>query len=368
MPRGLSGPAGFCVARPASSGTNTYVCQGDTVTVTDPAGKWKKYTLDAMGNLVQVTEQDPSLGQVQANYTYNLRSQLIQVSMPRGSTTQTRTFNYDLATGRLTSAANPENGTVSYTYNADGTVATKTDAKNQQVQYTYDSYRRVTQIRRYPVSGGQEDLCQRTNFVYDGGVNGWGRLTSTSWGGGSCTGGAWSQSYDYTQAGLVTTQTQNGGGFNLQASYTYNDEGAPVSTQYPSGLELTYTYDSMGRPTKLTDNQAIPTDYVREVQYNAAGQITQMNQFDNNGRYTETRQYNPLSQLARQTAVASGVTRMDYQYIYSATQNDGRITQRKDWVSGADSGRWELSFGADEDHRSEVIVARRAYGVLAGKT
>jgi hypothetical protein len=43
--------------------------------------------------------------------------------------------------------------------------ASKTDAKNQQVQYSYDSYQRVTQARRYPVSGGAEDQCQRTNFT-----------------------------------------------------------------------------------------------------------------------------------------------------------------------------------------------------------
>jgi YD repeat-containing protein len=155
------------VTQPDSSGTTTYVYEGNTVTVTDAAGKWKKYTTDALGNLVQVTEPDPSLGNVQTNYTYNLRNQLIGVSMPRNGTTQTRTFNYDLATGRLTNATNPENGTVSYTYNADGSVATKTDAKNQQVQLSYDSYGRTTQVRRYPVAGGAEDTCQRTDLYYD---------------------------------------------------------------------------------------------------------------------------------------------------------------------------------------------------------
>ena len=69
-----------------------------------------------------MTEPDPALGNVETNYTYNLRDQLTGVSMPRGATTQTRTFNYDLTTGRLSSATNPENGTVSYTYNADGTL------------------------------------------------------------------------------------------------------------------------------------------------------------------------------------------------------------------------------------------------------
>ncbi len=40
----------------------------------------------------------------------------------------------------------PENGSVTYTYNTDKTLATNTDAKNQQFSYTYDSYKRVTEI------------------------------------------------------------------------------------------------------------------------------------------------------------------------------------------------------------------------------
>ena len=37
---------------------------------------------------------------------------------------------------RVQSVTNPENGTTSYTYNADGTMATKTDAKGQQMVYS----------------------------------------------------------------------------------------------------------------------------------------------------------------------------------------------------------------------------------------
>jgi hypothetical protein len=46
---------------------------------------------------------------------------LISVSMPRGTATQTRTFNYNVGssvTAFLQSATNPETGTVSYTYNS----------------------------------------------------------------------------------------------------------------------------------------------------------------------------------------------------------------------------------------------------------
>src|ERR1700675_1240014 len=126
-----------------------YSYAGNTVTVNDPAGITKTFTIDALGNLVQVQEPDPVLGTVSTNYTYDMLNHLTQVSMPRGSNTQTRTFNYLTGTTvgiDLLSATNPENGTVTYTYNSDHSLHTKTDAKSQVFTYSYDSYKRLTQI------------------------------------------------------------------------------------------------------------------------------------------------------------------------------------------------------------------------------
>ena len=60
---------------------------------------------------------------------------------------------------------------VSYTYNADGTVATKIDAKGNKEAYTYDSYQRLTAIHRYP-GGVNEDLCQLQSFSYEWNLSG----------------------------------------------------------------------------------------------------------------------------------------------------------------------------------------------------
>ncbi len=338
------------MALPGNSGTTTYVYQGNTVTVTDPAGKWKKYTSDALGNLAQVTEPDPGGGaDHQTYYTYNLRGQLTGVSMPRGGTTQTRTFNYDLPTGRLSNATNPENGTVSYTYNADGTVASRTDAKNQQVQYSYDGFQRVTQIRRYPVTGGAEDLCQRVNFTYDQGTNGWGRLYQASWGGWPGCALPWTETYTYTVAGGVTRKTLDYQ-VDLWADYTYDNEGRRVSVRpsntYYTGPTFTYTFDDMGRPVKLTSTQyGQSVDWAKDVVYNAAGQIAEMKYTQNEqgtAYYTETRQYNLLQQMTRITV--PGV--LDQEYRFSETQNNERITQKKDWISGE-----EISYQYDSLNR-----------------
>ena len=57
----------------------------------------------------------------------------------------------------------------------------------------------------------------------------------------------------------MTVKNQNGGGRNLRPNYTHDTEGRMVSVQYPnSGPTFTYTFYSMGHPSKLTDNQATP--------------------------------------------------------------------------------------------------------------
>ena len=91
-----------------------------------------------MGNLIQVTEPAPEGGTHLTTYAYNLFNQLTTVTMPRSTGTQTRSFNYDLTTAHLTSVTNPESGTVTFAYNPDGTLLSKTDANGQKIQYTYE--------------------------------------------------------------------------------------------------------------------------------------------------------------------------------------------------------------------------------------
>ena len=99
----------------------TYMYQGNFTTVTDPAGNWKQYATDALGNLVTVLEPDPTAnpgwaagtppaypvtaaptGMLLTSYTYDQFNHLTQVGMPRntanGMKTQTRTFVYDPTT------------------------------------------------------------------------------------------------------------------------------------------------------------------------------------------------------------------------------------------------------------------------------
>jgi YD repeat-containing protein len=141
------------VKHPGNTGISQTVYSGKSTRVIDPAGKWKEYENNAFGQLVKVTEPDPAdaSGSHITNYAYNVLGNLTTVTMPRSTGTQTRTFQYyagDHATSpwRLWKETHPEKGVTEYTYNEDGTLATKKDAKNQVTTYSYDDLKRVTAI------------------------------------------------------------------------------------------------------------------------------------------------------------------------------------------------------------------------------
>jgi RHS repeat-associated protein len=350
----------------ADGSITNYSYSGNTVT--DPAGNTKTFTIDALGNLTQVQEPDPALGTVSTNYTYDMLNHLIQVSMPRGSNTQTRTFNYITGTTvgtNLLSATNPENGTVTYTYNSDNTLHTKTDAKGQVFTYSYDSYKRLTQVE-------VGSTVLRT-FMYDtntldssfSGSYTQGRLVAVQnqaftpqgyvpgQGGSNISVPSSMQFIEmyYTQAGLTSgkrlqlqetfkwyvnnnleTNTQT---LNMDGTYTYNNEGKMTSVNYPStyawngtefvttsGPTYTYTFDAMYRPLELKDQNN--NMVVNNVSYNAANQLLTFN--------TETHTYNNLNQMTRLTITGSAP--LDISYNFTAGANNGKIATQKDNLSG----------------------------------
>ena len=273
------------------------------------------------------TETGRSVRWQDSHLAYDALNHLTNVSMPRrmpsGSVvTQTRTFNYisnNSISAYLQSATNPENGTVSYTYNADGTMATKLDAKGQTLKYAYDSYGRVLTVSL----GGSPDTVLRT-YTYD--TNSAdssysqyasGRLTTVQYSVPSIStvtnrfgqqvnfvGDTVTEMYSYTQPGQVAgkrlrvaRQPFSGqaliADLNATWDYTSKNEGHLMGVTYPgdpNGIptapSYTYTYDAMGRLNTMTDGNG--GTVVGGATYNAAGQMTSG---------VDTRTYNSMGQL-----------------------------------------------------------------------
>ncbi|MFN8008459.1 MAG: RHS repeat-associated core domain-containing protein [Terriglobia bacterium] len=254
-----------------------------------------------------------------ADYVYDILGRIKTASIYGNGTTQTRTFSYDPTTQRLTSVTHPESGTTSYTYNADGTVATIIDAKNQKLAYVYDSFGRVTQIQHYPVSSGAEETYKRVNYYYDSSPcanftsqNVWGRVTAITGPSLNCiTLNLTDQYFSYAAGGLVAKKRMGVINSYLEAQYTYNNEGQVTSLSYPGTYEpgsggfafgptYNYYYDTMGRPNRMTLS-GDSRDWVKDVVYGPAGEMTQKKYWYENfgvdSYYVETLGYNSSLQL-----------------------------------------------------------------------
>ena len=282
-------------------------------------------------------------------YSYDILAHLTGVSMTRATGTQTRTFNYinpstGLPGALLRSATNPENGTVSYGYDTQMRLISRVDAKGQQVQYGYDAYSRRTQVRRYP-NGVTEDTCQQENYYYDSNpfdasfsTNPMGRLTAVQYKAatglsGSCD-TTFTEMFGYSTQGAGVSQRlriarPSLAYTDLNAFYQYDIEGRVTGLQYPSwwngstttaGPHVGYSFDTMGRPIKLTDLVA-NTDMISNASYGSAGQLTDFW----GPQFSESYSYNSLLQKTR---VANYT--VNKLYNYPATGNNGKIVSEHD--------------------------------------
>jgi len=85
------------------------------------------------------------------------------VQLVRDGYTQPRTFQWSGTD--LVSATNPENGTVTYTYDGAHHVLSRTDAKGQGTGYSYDAYGRLTAVAHYPQGfANPADPGQQVNY------------------------------------------------------------------------------------------------------------------------------------------------------------------------------------------------------------
>ncbi|MFO1350159.1 MAG: RHS repeat-associated core domain-containing protein [Gammaproteobacteria bacterium] len=210
-------------ASPNEITTYDYDPQGNLLHTTDALSHVTSHSYDALNRLVHVI--DPQTGAT--DYAYNAQDQLTSVTDPLGHPTA-YTSN---GLGDRLSVNSPDTGITNSTYDAAGNLKTQTDARNQTTTYTYDKLNRLTQA-------AFADATSIT-YTYDQGANGIGRLTTMTDPSGSTT-------WAYDALGRVVRKQQiSTAAFTLLSSY--DAQGRMTSLTYPSGKQLTYTYDGAGR-------------------------------------------------------------------------------------------------------------------------
>ncbi len=252
-----------CSANASTKTNTTWVDSSDEI-----GNHWQR-AYDAFDRLMSVMEPNgtstsPSM---ETDYAYDGLNDLVGVTQNgnNSANARVRTFAYD-SLGRLYSAANPESGTITYTYDGNSNLisrltprAGQTGTAQTTTSYTYDALNRLTLIthlnpnttkQEYSYDGTTLTGCpQPSPPVITGAANLVGRRSAT------CAAKS-ASSYSYDVMGRVTTESSKYAGtatktFNI--SYSYYKDGSVNTITYPSGDVTTYTVGSAGRVTQVAD-------------------------------------------------------------------------------------------------------------------
>lgn len=289
---------------------------GQVATVQDEHGRRRRYTKDAFDRLSKTEELDWG-GNVYetTNYTYDVMNHLTQLNQQG----MTRTFNYD-GHGRLSQRITPEQGTVTYAYNNDDTVAAVTDARGAKTVMGYNGRHLPTSVS-YDLSGvisGQSvAAASSVSYAYDAA----GHRTSM-------TDGMGSSAYHYNSLSQMdweqrTFNTGSGSFGPYTINYTYNAGGELTSVTNPWSAQVTYAYDKAGRLSAVGGSgYAGVSSYASGMTYRAFGGLKAMNFAEGAGRSLFTSYDN---RLRLKKWDVSGV--LGYKYYYDDfNEHTGRVT------------------------------------------
>ncbi|WP_184796946.1 RHS repeat-associated core domain-containing protein [Kribbella italica] len=219
--------------------------------------------------------------------------------LPSGGTDgqgNNKLFTYDGAGNQLTSANSVATATSKVDYNADGTLNTSTDPRDNVTVYTANAQNQVTNIT--PPSGSS---LAPVVIAYDG----FGRLQAVRDGRGLRTTYAYDRAdriktiqysdttpdvaFTYDGAGNVLTRTDASG----TTTFTYDAQNRVTSrTSTSGGGTLGYGYDKAGNLTSKTDPRGT-TAYTYDVANQVVSMTTPNGQatafaYDANGKRTDT--------------------------------------------------------------------------------
>jgi len=264
---------------------------GEWVDVMDEDNSLTQHVQDSLGNLVEVSEfpSGPLGARLETDYVYYPTNNLKSVTQQgiSSETPRQRSFTYD-SLSRLLCASNPETlgsqstqnacpssatGTipanvVSYGYDLNGNVTSKTDARNVATVYQYDALNRLVR-KTVPVvvnTSGATNGYVSTCFQYDtfsgapASSNLFGRLA-----------------VEWTQAGnqCASSYTLSIAALTAKVILNYDAMGRPLLSQQcitsmctTQPFTQNQTYDLAGNMTSWTDGRGLMTF---TEQYDSAG-------------------------------------------------------------------------------------------------
>ncbi len=315
---------------PAPWGTNTNSTgkvqtdiDGERTLVTDQTGKQRISKTNALGQLLnvwEVKESDAdteaiafgnlSLNGLKTSYQYDTLNNLVTVNQG----VQTRSFAYN-SLSRLKSANNPESGLISYKYDENGNLTSKTDARSITTTYVYDVLNRVKN-RNY-----SDNTTPNVAYTYDNGTNAKGKLTKV-------TNGISTTEYtNFDILGRVKNHSQTTDGNAYNSSYVYNLSGALIEETYPSGRVVKNTLDIDGDLELVQSSKSNVQGlkmYANAFTYTSAGAVSSMRL--GNGKFENTTfnsRLQPIQIGLGSSATSQNLLKLNFDY--GLADNNGNV-------------------------------------------
>jgi RHS repeat-associated protein len=236
---------------------NNLICQ-----IVDGRSNATAQEYDDFGQLVKITPPAGSL----VTYQYNVHGNITQAAVANGPVTN---YTYD-DLGNLLKEVSPDRGIINWTYDVAGNRISQVDGRNVAVSFSYDALNRLIQ-ETYPDNS-------TVSYQYDTAPNGIGRLASV-------TDFSGNTSFAYNKFGQMVQKSQTvavgAGSTALAMQFEYDSVGRLTKKTYPSGLEVAYGYDAVGRISQIQLNGE---PWLSEVRYQPFGGVTEQHWAD--GRIT----------------------------------------------------------------------------------
>jgi YD repeat-containing protein len=240
---------------------------GDTVQVSDSAGRAVAYQYDQDGNLTQSTT-----GFGFTSYAYDSADNLTQSMVHRNGPNPTVNYTYDAENRLLTKIVDPKtittpndnpnglNLTTTYAWDAKGEEITVTDPAGRVDKISYDLNGRKLS---YTVDYGGQALTTTWQYDADGR-----QITMTK---ASGTSAQEITGYTYDNLDRLKTTTLDQGGLAYATNYYYDANGNAIASTDPNGATSYYVYDADNRVIYSVD----PLGDITHTTYDADGRVQQ---------------------------------------------------------------------------------------------
>jgi YD repeat-containing protein len=279
---------------------------------------------------------------------------------------------------------NHSSWSVSYDYDSNGNLTSKTDARGVVTYNFYDALNRLTTVL-YRVNRQPDPNTGDMEYLYDNATNGKGRLWITyRWGAKPSTNAV----AQYDALGRVKQfyhQFGDGQG-NWSPFYevdrNYNLAGAVASQTYPSGHTVNYAFDTAGRTSSFTGNlgDGVTRSYASSFLYNSRSQVTQ-ELFGTATPLYHKLQYNIRGQLwdvrvSTNNDVNGSMNRGGLQHFYdsslgygtSGPDNNGNVRFANTYTPEDEQDvKWAIhrqSYSYDSVNRLKSVLRRKQYATF----